>query len=380
MEQIGYILKMLYYLLFVIVMYAVALNSSKKYCQDITMERSKRIGVIVIRKKRFPIIAIVLLCLMAGYYGTICGQVPIASDRLNYAMRFSSDTFLDAVKQSSYGLYFIEKILHLFTYDPYVLFFTIPVICVALYLFAYNIWDDVIPLAILMFGFSACVNYSFYQYKQAPALGLMALSFAYFLRGRKLYAILFMIGAIAFHESALLMVPLYIVMMGSRKRWVRIAEIVFLLVCVFGFSYINVGLVRIASLIPGLNFQLQNYLGDSGGIQIDSNLATIFKGFPYYVITIVGIVQRPKLIDSIKNYDKYLTMSIFASACILLSAYMYWMWRFGSYTYFPILIFASLIYREMDTNRELFKWTVVLSLAFITFRAFAQFYFIYGGY
>ncbi len=231
-----------------------------------------------------------------------------------------------------------------------------------------------------MFGMSTCVNYSFYQYKQAPALGLMALSFAYYQRDKKLYALLFMIGAITFHESALAMIPLYVVIIGSGKKWVRIAEILFLFSCVVGFKYINIGFVRISSFIPRLDSQLQSYLDDTGGIGIESNIATIIKGIPYYIITIVGLVNRYKLKDSIKFYDQYLTMSIFASVCVLMSAYMYWMWRFGSYVYFPVLIFASLIYREMGNNRELFKWTVITSLAFFTFRAFAQYYFKYGGY
>lgn len=371
---------MLYYLLFAIVMYVIALRGSKQVYQTALKSKSNKKGVIAIKKKRISFVAILLLCTIIGYYGTICGQTPMGSDRLNYALRFSSDIYAYAVKQNSYGLYIVESILHLFTYDPYVLFFTIPVICLAFYLFAYNEWVEVTPLAILMFGMSPCVNYSFYQYKQAPALGLMALSFAFYQREKKIYALLFMIGAIAFHESAFVMIPLYAVIIGSRKRWVRIAEIIFLFVCVVGFKNVSIVFVGISNFIPGLGAQLQSYLDDTGGIRTESNIATIIKGVPYYIITIVGLVNRYKLKDSIKFYDQYLTMSIFASVCILMSAYMYWMWRFGSYVYFPVLIFASLIYREMGNNRELFKWTVITSLAFFTFRAFAQYYFKYGGY
>lgn len=380
METLTYILKMLYYLVFALCLYSVAQRNAFVGSSDSYSGSKQSFGTIVIHKKRIPIVLILLFCVVIGYYGMICGQVPIASDRRNYAVRFSNDSFSETVKASSLGLYILESFLHLFSYDPYVLFFAIPFVCLALYLFAYNDWDDLTPLAMLMLVMSACINYSFYQFKQAPALGFMALSFSAFFKRKKIPCIIYLIIAIIFHESAWVMIPLYLVMLGSKNRWVRIGEFVFLAVCVVGFASLNSIMIRLFNYIPGMSFQLQAYLNDSGAVSIDSNLATIVKGIPYYIITGVGIAQRPYLKEKINGYDKYLTLSIFGSACILISAYMYWMWRFGSYTYFPMFIFASLIHREIGKNAKVFKYSVVLSLFFFTFRAFAQFYFLYGGY
>ena len=382
MDTLVYILKMGYYLLFAIIMYAFALNGGQSETlqgrySDNTIQRQ---WILIIRRKRLTLLGILLLCIMIGYYGIICGQIPIASDRGNYALRFSSDFYAESVKSSSLGLYFIEQILHMFSYEPNVLFFTIPFVTLLLYLAAYNEWEDITPFAILMLGMSPCVNYALYQFKQAPALGLMALSFAFYFKGKKFHSYIFLALAILFHESAWMMLPLLIVMRGSKMRWVKNLEIGFLIVCMLGFTTFSSYAVNLFSLIPGMRFQLQSYLTDSGEIETSSNFMTIIKGFPYYFITLVGCLNRENLKEKIKYYDQYLTMAVFASGCTLLSAYMYWMWRFGSYTYFPLFVFSSLLLREIDKDKNVFKFVLVLSMSFFTFRGFAQMYFVYGGY
>lgn len=381
MESIVYVLKMGYYLLFAIIMYALALRSNiGTLVGDYTDTAARKKGMILIKRKRIAIVGIIVLCVMVGYYGTICGQIPIGSDRGNYAVRFSSGVFLENVRRDSIGLYIIEKFLHMFTYDPYVLFFAIPFITLLLYLTAYNNWKDVTPFAILMLGISPCVEYGFYQFKQAPSVGFMAMSFAYHFRGKKLKSMAFLILAIICHESAWMMVPLYIVMRGSEKRWVRALEIGVLTVCMISFKYVSSYAVRLFTTIPGMYLQLRGYLDDTGQMETSLNIMTIIKGFPYYLITAIGFAHRKQLKSKIACYDQYLTMAVYASGCTLLSAYMYWMWRFGSYTYFPIFVFAGLMLREMGENSWAFKYTLVISMAFLTFRGFAQVYFLYGGY
>lgn len=367
MEELIYILKIIFYFIFVFAMYRMALNSSK-YNKN--------------QKLRISIICIIIFCCIMGYYSIICGKYPYASDRKNFAFRFASDIFSSTVKQESLGLYWIESFLHIFTYEPKVLFF----VCSFLYLFltlvAYNLYDDAEPFAILMIGLSPFLTYGFYMLKQAIAVALIAIAFAAYSKNKKFLFVISTLLAICFHESAWLIVVVYLAFTLTKNKFLKMLEYFILIVFLVFFEDINGLIIRTISIvIPNIGNQLSYYLDDSGNMIGSSNFLTILKGLPFYFITAFAFLKRKSLIDKIKNYDNYIFLCIFASFTFLLSSFMYWMFRFGLYCYFPIFIFSSLILRELQDSkdRNLFGLGLCVSFFYLTLRLWIQYYFIYGG-
>ena len=373
MEEIIYILKIIYYFIFVFLLYECVKVREKKQ-NEIVATNGKTI-------RRISISCMTLFSIILGHYSIICGKIPYVSDRLSYVVRFISDSYAKMHPTNSIGLVVIEKFLHIFTYNPSALFFFSSFIFLFITLYAYKRYEEASSMAILLMGLSNYCIYSFYLLKQAPAMAFAALSFAEYSKNNKKLAIIYLIIAICFHESAIILIPLYLALMGSKSKLIKIAEYIFLICIVIFFEKINQNLVSLFSYIPGMSSQLNVYLNEAGGINIATNILTVFKGIPFYIITLVAAIKRKNLKEKIKNYDKYLLISTFASLVTILSSYMYWMYRFAAYCYFPTFIFASLIYKSMDSNKNksTFKFILCFTFFIVTLRLLIQYYFIYGG-
>lgn len=374
-ENLVYIAKIIYYFMFVFATYLLIVKRKNK--ADETVENGKK----YIIKKRISIITIIVLCLIFGYYGVICGPNPPKLDRLNYAFKFENESQIKYVKEGSLGLYYIELFLHLFTYNSDILFFTIAFIYYFLTFKAYNCYDKIEPLAILLLLFSSYGLFGFYMLKQSMAIALIAISFAYFFKNKIIHTIIYVTLAILFHESAWIVIPLYIALLGSKAKWHRILLYLVLFTCLIFFNKINALIIKTFSFLPGISNQVSEYLNETGEIISQKNYLTVFKGLPYYIITIIGFIKRKALINKINHYDKYLMLSTFCSIATLLSSYMYWMWRFAAYCYFPVFVFTSLIATQMSNKKEksCFVFLVGGILFLLTLKLLIQYYYKYGG-
>lgn len=368
-----YILKIIYYFVFVFAVYLFALTSynSKKNKKQTEKKKKHRISTIII----------IILCFVIGYYSIICGPNPPKLDRLNYAFRFMHESQALIVKQSSLGLYFIECFLHLFTYNPDILFFTMAFIYYYLSFKAYDTYEEVYPIALLFLTLSSYGLFGFYMLKQCIAIALVAIAFACLFKNQRKTCIVLTALAITFHESAWIVIPIYFALIFSKSKTSRFLSYSILLICVIFFRQISTILVNLFSFIPGISDQIVSYIDEKGGIVAEENYFTILKGLPYYFITIFAFVKRNVLKDKIKNYDKFLMISFFCSIATLLSFYMYWMWRFAAYCYFPVVVFASIIYSRLTKSKEkmMFASFIVLTLGALMVKLLIQYYYIYGG-
>jgi hypothetical protein len=379
--ELQYLFKILLYVILILTTYGVASLCYRRRYKTVNV----RLGNINLfsgngKETRITLTAIVFLSILLGFYSTICSKVPYSSDRGNYVTRFVnnwSDPW-------TAGLNLVADFLHLFTNDPNALFFLISFLCLFVTLLAYRMFnEEAEPQAILLMSLSTYCIYSFYLFKQAPSIAFAALSLAAVLKKKWLLGITCLTVAIAFHEAAFILLPLYIVLIGAKNRWVRILQYAVLILCVIFFSDAS----RIVSSfldqwIPGLALELNNYLDETGSIIQSSNYLTVLKGFPYYLITLYALWKRPILKGKIVNYDRFLVLCVFASCMIILSAFMYWMNRFAAYCYFPMFIFAALMMKECRYRgeRQLFYLLVGGSLGLITLRYLYQIYFWYGGF
>lgn len=328
--------------------------------------------------------AIVLSSVLYGWYATICSPVPYnASDRLHYVSRF-----VDCWRKPwSPGLNAIGDFLHLFTNNPHALFFLVTFLCVLVTLWAYRTRNGGYREALLFWASSTCTIESFYLLKQAPAIAFGTLSIILLMKDNFRYRYIAcaaaLAAAVSFHETALILIPIYCALFLTKWKWIRWASYLLVAVGVLFFGPVSrIAFSIIEVVMPPLFEQVSPYLDETGAMSFSLNVLTPLKGFPYFLITAYGFWNRPRLKDEIRYYDWYLMLSVCASAFFVLSAYMYWMWRFGTYCYFPMYIFASELYRKASDRRlaQVFFGLVLSSLAFFTLRYLFQCYFLYGGF
>lgn len=373
MSEIIYIIKIMYYFGFVFLLY---------YSCKINFVWRKDERAISHDSSKVNWVAIIFLCVIIGYYAIICGQKPVASDRLNYAFRFEDDGYADWIKGDSLGLFWLSALLHFISYDPSVLFFSVAFLSLFVTILAYNQYEKKSHIALLLMGLSSYVYYSFFLLKQAPAMALSSLAIAMYFKRKWIPCAICVIGAICFHEAGWIMLPVLLAAYFSKSRLLRKVLILLLLLCVLLFPYISRLLVAFFTIIPGLGKQLEIFLDASGGIAIDINILTTFKGIPYYFVAIVAFVKRKVLEKRIEHFQEYFFMTVFVSATFMLSAYMYWMWRFGAICYLPVFIFAAQIYKNMKNcvDKKIFIIFEAFMHGGLTAYALYQYYFWYGGF
>ena len=197
-QYLIYIEKILFYFVFSFALYFYLKNKEEKRND-------------IIKKKKMSIIALIIFGVIFGYYGIICGPVPYTSDRLNYAVRFSNDIYLNFIKSNSVGLYFIFEILHNFSHDPNLLFFFMAFFYFLLTMHAYNLEKDSSPLGMLFVMLSTYGLFGFYMYKQAIAIVFIVISFHYLKEKNLLKCIIFVLLGTLFHESTWVVIPLFII-------------------------------------------------------------------------------------------------------------------------------------------------------------------------
>ncbi len=340
--------------------------------------------IIINKKGNNKNYIMILACsIIFGLVSIASSKIPYQSDRKNYALRFYH--YNDFEDPWTAGLNLIANFLHLFTKNPQVLFFSISFLFMMLTFIAYYKFKIKAPDTFLFLGLSQYYIYSFYLLKQAPAIAIAAISIAYYFNEKYLWSIIILIISTLFHESAIILFPLYIIMWKSNKKWVRYLGGFLLIVCVVAFSQVSRTITSILSLcLPNIFTEVEGYLDLTGAMvgSGESNILTVVKGAPYYLITGFALLKRKELRFKIKKYDQYLLLSMFSSSMIFLSIRMYWMWRFATYTYFPMFIFLSMILNKNKNKIEniFMKFCVGMLLFFISFRYLCQIFYLYGGF
>lgn len=327
------------------------------------------------------IVKIFLLSMIFGIYSIYVSKENLTSDRYNYAIRFANQ--LEG--QWTPGLNFLAKMLQSISSDPNILFFAISFIHVLITLVAFNKSEITTVKALMLLLVSNYFIFSFNWLKQAPAIAFSSLAYVAFTKRKKGLSLLFVIISILFHESAVILLPVFILLLNFNKKSVRILASMGILLLFLFYPIVNEYLVKIAiNIFPFLESQLQIYLNPSYEFKsaYTENFLTILKGIPYYLITLYAIINRRTLKRKINNYDSYVFLSSIVSISIALSYYMYWMFRFATYFYFPTIVFAGMMIKEMRNNRSnlFFEVITTVSLTFLTIRYLYQMFFIHGGF
>lgn len=334
------------------------------------------------KNKKLSYKTIIILTLIISLYSFVSTAHPYVMDKRVYAIKFSKDIYLEQVKSESTGLYYLEDNMHRVTYNPDILFFVVAFIYTFITLVAYKKSKRAKPFALLLLLLSEYMFFGFYQLKQCLAIALVTLGMVEHENNHKIKAYLLIALAIIFHEAALITIPLLILLKGSNNKLIRIFEYIsFILIVLFFYPITNFILRFIIKLVPFLAYQLTIYINESGSFITDLNFLTALKGLPFYVITTVGLLKRQELHDKIPNYDRYLTITFFISITIILSTYMYWFFRFGTFYYLFAFILAQELFEYIKDpkNKLLYLILVPGTLLALGVKLWLQYYFIYGG-
>ena len=164
---------------------------------------SNRIKLQSRNQSKISIVTLTILSVLFGLYSSVGMSIAQTEDRIVYAQTF----FENITDSHTVGLNFLYKILTPFSNNPKILFFTVAFLSVFLILLAHRLNNDAQPNTLLYLVLSQCFIYSFYLLKQAPAIGLAALATTMLLQEKTLLSLLFLVLAILFHESALIIIP-----------------------------------------------------------------------------------------------------------------------------------------------------------------------------
>lgn len=278
------------------------------------------------------------------------------------------------------GLNLIYYILHMFTCNTDILLFTVSATACLIMLFSYRIYDEAEPSCILflllsIFFIETCqVNL-----KQGVACGLASIFFAEIMKKGYVSALALAIIATLFHVTAgpILLISFFVVWaININNRLVKIIVLSSVIISLFRFDALIEIIGRMGSFIPGLNDKLLEYTSPSGIIESDTTLLVVFKGIPYYLISIVGLYDRKFYKDEIAHYDSYLAISFLASVSYVMSGFSYWMSRVINYYWMTDFVFFGLLLSKMENtnNRLIIRSWFILMMFVLTFRELIQIY------
>ena len=369
MASIDYIIKIILY--FLIVWFAFGL-SSRLY---------KQTGKVL------SVISLLLISLLLSWYSVI--SLPeiynSSGDRSLYCFLYQYD--IDIVNRSR-GLAVVFDFLRPISKSRNFLFFTTALFFIFITLLSYKRCRQSTPQALLLLVVSIYFIYGYALLKQNMANAFSCAAFVCFFnlndekRTRKagllLFVLLFVALSIVFHESAYLLLLVFPVLVMWNNRYVRGIGSVLIISLIVAFPFINASLL---TYVMDTSEELESQVSDYVSTGLSSNILTIVKGLPFYIITIAGFVYRKRYVRDINNYDRYLFLSIVLSATSLLSVVNYWYFRFGMLLYLPVFVFAGQLYNELKKNNKKAVWYTVTCLVLIglSVKSLVQYYFGHGG-
>lgn len=382
MDWIVYILKILYHLFLTYTVYFVVKHCDR-YRKPLYIRVSPNKSIRGWGNTHsIGLFAALLLGCLEGIYSVICGpQGVFLQDRWYYAFRFTNKSFNPS---ASLGIYYIQKFLWSMTDNPYVFFFVSGTLFALFIILAYEAIDDISPVYFVLIGASQCYLYGLYQIKQAMAFAIGGLAIILLLeQKKKISSALLIAVAMCFHETAYILIPIYILAIFSDKKWIRYLAYIGIVITTIGFRSVSgVAVKYISQYVPSLAAQMAQYMDSSGSLSVgDSRFIVIFKGIPFYFLTWFAYNKRNELKSKIDNYDIYFLISIVVSATALIAGWDIWMFRFGELLYLPLFAYAGKIWDNLENKRskQFFMYLFVLLLAFFTYRKIIISYFNNGG-
>lgn len=328
----------------------------------------------------WPIIVSLLFALYNRYI--IGMQDRLTGDRMNYYTDFTYGrvtgfAFFDA----------FLKFVKLFTRDyrmllAFVTFLSCFILFIALRASRHCTIESAMFISASYFVFSSFVNL-----KQSPVCALAAVMFVALIEYKGLrydiLSIAIIIISCNFHATGFMLIPLYFLLRLKFKNRTRSTIIMIILTLAFALIQPLLDLIgnSLGSVFPMLGQRIAAYASDELAVDTGEKAGLVaLKGIPYYVLVIVGFIDR-KLHKGDEEYDKYLILSLISALSALLSIYTYWYIRMPVLFVLPMgVLLSKIVSKRKGKDKIIILLVIVGSLAFFTIRSVILNYQNYGGY
>ena len=356
-----------------------------KYERGIRFVYGRKTDDPAIERKHFviymwPLLTAFLFCFYNKFITGV--QSRLTGDRMNY--------YIDFIYGRSTGFVLFDKFLQTVksvTTDFSILLALVTLICCFFMLFALCLSKYCSIEAVLFLSASYFVFVTLTALKQSPVCALAALMFVLLIERKgiiyDIFAILIIIVSSCLHSTGFMLIPLYLLLKLNYKNKMRTTVMMIILVIAFVFFQPAAQFVstRFANVIPIFGERVSGYLANEITVDAgDKSGFIILKGIPYYILAVIGLVDRKLHADN-PHYDKYLILSVIGAISAMMSIYSYWYIRITYVFFLPFyILFSMIMSKRKGKDRIILIVLIIGSLAFFTFRSVILNYVNYGGY
>ncbi len=363
-SSIEYILRIISYFILVFFIYQTLQISQKRQERDPWRPRVSHLYIITVS----------FLFALWAVWNFNDGE----GDHYNYAFRFENLND-GTIQLQSYGLALIYDFLHQFTTNSDIMFVVVIFIGNYLTFWAYRIHEKATPHSMLFLLLSEYFLLSFVGIKQFVATGFSFLFFAQFFSGKRVWCIVWIPLAIMFHEMAYLLIPIYFVLLFQDNRYIRLGALgAFALVFLFPFVFYQI-IPLINRFVPALGEQIMSHL--QGGFMGErTNSATVLKGAPYYLFSLMPLFHKGASKGVVANYNGGQFLTNLCTIFTLASFFNYWYFRFSYLMMLPVFVHIDSVVDAVDSNDALImRHVAVLTIVGLTVKYLFQMFFKSGG-
>jgi transmembrane protein EpsG len=319
-----------------------------------------------------PVFNILFITIILSVYSAYLATSGDLTDPIRYAWSFlyrypayygSLETIISS--KTEVGFLLLNMAIDYLTDDPYWLFLSIALIITFINLYTATKISNRYGLIIFLYLISIYFFQSTYLLRQALAVSFANLALLAYLKDLKIRYFLLSIVASTFHATAIILFPIFFIFKKTKnaKSYLNIIVVTVVVFFLFGsvFNTILSTTPYIGQYINSENFNLSQ----GGG-----TLTVIFKGLPFYFLTIIALVKRKSLKQIMFKADFYIICSVFYSISWLLSYNMYWFFRMGWYFLLPTLALVPIVFSTIKNPKERFLYYIIFifSLMLLTYR------------
>lgn len=303
---------------------------------------------------KVPWINIIITSLLLSFYSALLGVDGGLVDRSRYVYAFlvrykiyytSLEAFINAKTEPGYLL--LNFIIGLFTNNYFWLFFIITLIFSIINLYVLSRFSKKYTVCIFLFLSSLCFFQSLYLLRQSLAVAFGNLALLAYLKDQKIKFFIYSIIACTFHITAIILIIIIFVFKRKKslKNYILITINFVIFFVVLGPLILTI-LSKIAYVNQFLNLENSLSTGFSGTI------TSVFKGIPFYYLTILAILKQKQLIRLNNKADFFITSSLLYSFSWLSTYSMYWFFRVGWFFLVPTLALVPMLFNTIKDNTE----------------------------
>lgn len=315
-----------------------------------------------------PIWNLLLITLILSLYSAALATSGNLSDTVRYAWSFTYrypyyyDSFEGLMNSNTeIGFLLLLKIINYFSNENFLIFLIIAIITTFINLYVASKISRHYTTVIFLYMVSMYFFQSTYLLRQAIAVSFANLAILSYLRNKSVFYVLYTLIAITFHTTAVVLLPALYLFKKAKDGISFFWLFLIMTLTVFFYDFIVINIFSSIYFIePYLNFD----------DQLTGTVSSLFKGIPFYFLTLVAIMKRKDIKKMVPHADFYIVCSVIYSLSILMSLNMYWLFRLGWYFLLPTLSLLPLILKTHQNKNEriLFLLAFVFPLILITAR------------